>query len=148
MNAYQLFIVLLTTQLFYALSVTLLVPFFPNATSNQVVMYTNSNNVINFNTLSESMGQGISNQSSLPILDTGALIFYSSGVILSLMVNFFTAIPQMITALLSGFFFFIPINYTLAFTIKSLAFVFTTILYYLVLFSYITQTRTGGGILG
>lgn len=148
MNSYNLFVNLLIVQMFYALSVTLILPYMPTASTNQVVMFTNSNNVIDFTTLGNSVQSGVGSQTSLPLLDAGALIFYSSATILNLMINFFTAIPQMVTLLLSGLFLIIQLPYALAFTIKSITFVIVTILYYMILFSFITGTRTGGGVLG
>lgn len=148
MNALNLFVTLLIVQMFWALSVSLIVPVMPNATSNQVVMFNSSSSIVNFSTLSNSVTSGVSSQTSLPIIETGALIFYSSSAILNLMVNFFTAIPQMVTLLLTAIFMFIPVDYTIQFTIKSLGFVIVTILYYMILFSYITGTRSAysGGL--
>jgi len=149
MNTLQLFTTLLIVQIFWSLSVSLIVPYMPNATNNQVVMFNNSNNVIELGTLQSSIDQGISDQTSIPLLETGALIFYSSATILNLMVNFFTAIPQMATLLISVLFIFIPIDYAIVIVVKTWVFAVVGILYAIALFAFITGTRTnlgGGGI--
>jgi hypothetical protein len=105
----QLFTTFLLVQLFYALAVTLIVPTLPDASLNQVVMFTNSNNVIQISTLKSSLETGVTGQSNIPLLEFGAMIFYTSNIIINLMLNFFTAIPQMITALVSAFLYFVPI---------------------------------------
>jgi len=121
----------------------------PNATNNQVVMFNNSSNIIELGTLQSSVDQGISDQTSIPLLETGALIFYSSATILNLMVNFFTAIPQMATLLIGVLFTFIPIDTGIAILVKAWVFGIVGILYAIALFAFITGTRTnlgGGGI--
>ena len=105
----QLFTTFLLVQLFYALAVTLIVPTLPDASLNQVVMFTNSNNVIQISTLKSSLETGVTGQSNIPLLEFGAMIFYTSNIIINLMLNFFTAIPQMITALVSAFLYFVPV---------------------------------------
>ena len=127
-----------------------MVPYMPNATSNQVVMFNNSNNLIELGTLQSSIDSGISVQTSIPLLETGALIFYSSATILNLMVNFFTAIPQMATLLVTVLFMFIPVDLSIAITVKMWVFGIVGILYAIALFAFITGSRTnlgGGGIL-
>lgn len=148
MNALQLFVTLLIVQLFWSLSVSLIVPSMPNASANQVVMFTNSNNVIELGTLQSSVQTGITDQAKVPLLEVGALVFYSSATVLNLMVNFFTAIPQMVTLLMSVVFVFMPIDTTLQITLKAWVFGIVTVLYFVALFTFITGTRTNmGGIL-
>jgi len=149
MNTLQLFTTLLVVQIFWSLSVSLIVPFMPNATSNQVIMFNNSANVLELGTLQSSVNTGISDQTSIPLLETGALIYYSSSTILNIMVNFFTAIPQMATLLVSVVFMFIPVDISTSISIKAWVFGIVGILYAIALFAFITGTRTnlgGGGI--
>ena len=150
MNTLQLFTTLLIVQIFWSMGVSLMIPYMPNATSNQVVMFNNSNNLIELGTLQSSIDSGISDQTSIPLLETGALIFYSSATILNLMVNFFTAIPQMATLLITVLFMFIPVDLSIAITVKMWVFGIVGILYAIALFAFITGSRTnlgGGGIL-
>lgn len=147
MNTLQIFTTLLVVQIFWSLSVSLIVPYMPNAANNQVVMFNNSNNIIELGTLQSSIDQGVQDQTNIPLLETGALIFYSSATILNLMVNFFTAIPQMATLLVSVLFTFIPVDTSIAITVKAWVFGVVGILYAIALFAFITGTRTnlGGG---
>jgi len=150
MNTLQLFTTLLVVQLFWSFSVTLIVPNMPNAETNQVVMFNNANNIIEINTLQNSLDQGITDQTNIPLLEVGALVFYSSATILSLMINFFTAIPQMVTLLVHVFFLFIPISGSQEIIVKGWIFGIISVLYIISLFSFITGTRTnlgGSGIL-
>jgi len=145
MNTLQLFTTLLIVQIFWSLSVSLIVPVMPNATSNQLVMFNNSNNVLEIDTLQSSIDQGISDQTSIPLLETGALIFYSSATILNIMVNFFTAIPQMATLLVDVVFKFITTDAGLVRLVKEWVFAVIAILYAIALFAFITGSRTNLG---
>ena len=149
MNALQLFTTLLLVQLFWSLGVSLIVPNMPNALSNQVVMYTNSNNVIELNTLQASVSQGITDQQNIPLLEVGALVFYSSATILNIMINFFTAIPQMVTLLMTVLFLFIPLGNSLQIVLQAWVVGIVTILYFVALFTFLMGTRTNlGSMLG
>lgn len=145
MNALQLFTTLLLVQLFWSLGVSLIVPNMPNATANQVVMFTNSNNVIELSTLQSSVSQGITDQQNIPLLEVGALVFYSSATILNIMINFFTAIPQMVTLLMTVLFLFIPLGVSLQITLQAWVFGIVTVLYFVALFTFLMGTRTNLG---
>ena len=145
MNALQLFVTLLLVQLFWSLSVSLLLPNMPNATSNQVVMFTNANNTIELSTLQNSVKSGITDQQNIPLLEVGALVFYSSATILNIMINFFTAIPQMVTLLMAVMFIFIPVSLSLQITLQAWVFGIVTVLYFVALFTFLMGTRTNMG---
>lgn len=149
MNALQLFTTLLLVQLFWSLGVSLIVPNMPNAAANQVVMFTNSNNTIELGTLQSSISQGITDQQNIPLLEVGALVFYSSATILNIMINFFTAIPQMVTLLMTVLFIFIPLGTSLQITLQAWVFGIVTVLYFVALFTFLMGTRTNlGSMLG
>lgn len=145
MNALQLFTTLLMVQLFWSLGVSLIIPYMPNAAGNQVVMFSNSNNVIELSTLQNSIKSGIIDQQNIPLLEVGALVFYSSATILNIMINFFTAIPQMVTLLISVLFLFIPVAVGLQITVKAWVFGIVTVLYFVALFTFLMGTRTNLG---
>jgi len=104
----QMFTALLLVQLFYALAVTLIVPTLPGISAYQVVAYTNSMGQTTISTAYAAVQGGVTNSQAIPLLAFGALIFYSAQIIINLMINFFTAIPQMITILFTTLFHLLP----------------------------------------
>lgn len=136
-----MFVAFIFVQIFWAFSVTLLVPFIPDAEMSQVVFFEDEAGLIKYSTLANSLETGISDQTNIPVLDFGALIFYSSNLLLSLMINFATAVPQMLLILLSAFSNVFPLNYTIMFYMKTYFTLIITILYYLSLFLFITNIR-------
>lgn len=139
----QIFTSFLLVSIFYAVAVTLIVPILPDVQGYQLVVGTNSNGVISITNLAASMQQGVTNQTNIPLLDFGALIFYSSNIIINLMLNFFTAIPQMITILFTAFFMMFPIAPGLATNFKIFFQAIVTIIYIIAILTFIMGTRTG-----
>lgn len=144
----QIFTYLLITQIFWAFCVTIFVPLIPDMQAQQVVQFTDSQGVINITTLSSTVQGAVNSQSTIPFLDIGTLIFYSTSILLNLVLNFITAIPQMILLLLVTLFQFLPVSSIIQFQVKSVFIVMVTVLYYLLLIFYITaqRTQTGGGL--
>ena len=139
----QIFTSLLLVQMFYALAVTLLVPLIPGVASAQLVTYTDGTGVVNMVTLAQSLQSGVTNQQSVPLLNLGTLIFYSANIIVNLMVNFFTAIPQMLTIFVDGLFHIFPIAATLQNGIKVTFITIVSIIYFIVIFSFIMSAVSG-----
>jgi hypothetical protein len=145
-SAYNLFVSFIFLQLFWAFGVTLIVPFIPAVEMSQVVFFEDSSGLINYQTLSQSLENGVTDQTNIPVLDFGALIYYSSNLLLTLMINFVTAVPQMILILLSAFANIFPLNYTIMFYMKTFFTLIMTVLYYLSLFLFITNIRGGNNV--
>jgi hypothetical protein len=132
--------------MFWAFCVTIFVPLIPEVQQQQVVMFTDSQGVVNFGTLSSTVQGAVNDQSTIPFLELGALIFYSTSILLNLVLNFITAIPQMITLLLLTLFAFLPVSSIIQTNVKMIFLVMLTVIYYLLLIFYITgqRTQTGG----
>lgn len=142
----QIFTYLLITQMFWAFCVTVFVPLIPDVQQQQVIMYTDSQGVISFGTLSSTVQGAVNDQSTIPFLDIGTLIFYSTSILLNLVLNFITAIPQMILLLLITLFTFLPFANSIQITVKEVFLVMVSVLYYLLLIFYITAQRTQSGM--
>lgn len=138
---------LLLVQIFFGVAVTLLVMALP-LSGNQVAWFSNSNGVMNFTTTATTIQSSMENATKIPLLDFGSLVFYSSNILFNLMINVVFAVPEMLSIFLTILFFFIPIDYSLQIVIKTLFIAIVSILYYIVLISFITGTRvpTYGGV--
>ena len=138
---------LLLVQIFFGVAITLLVMTLP-ISGNQVTWFNNSSGVMNFATTATSIQSSMTNATKIPLLDFGSLVFYSSNIIFNLMINIVFAIPEMLSIFMSIIFFFVPIDYTLQLVIKGTFIMICTILYYIILLSFITGTRvpTYGGV--
>jgi hypothetical protein len=139
--------IMLTVQLFWAFAVTGIVATLPADQVNLVSVYTTQSGTVNIGTITNQLNTGITNQFNIPLLDLGALIFYSGNIIINLVLNFFTAIPQMFTLFISGIFFFIPLDVTLQNSIKLFIAGLIFIYYMLGVLGFITNMRSRGGVI-
>lgn len=143
-NGFQMFAALLMVQLFYAFTVTLMVPILPGALQMQVVQFTNEDGLIDYTTLNSEVEGTVENQTNIPLLDFGALVFYSSSFLLNLMINFITAVPQMMIMFISAIDTLLSIG-ALTIQIKAFFTIILSLFYFLGLLSFITGFRSGGG---
>jgi len=142
----QIFTYLLIAQIFYAACISIFVPLIPDAQAQQVIMFTDSQGVIDFGTLSSTVQGAVNDQSTIPFLDIGTLIFYSTSILLNLVLNFVTAIPQMVLLLIVVLFQFLPFGHTIQESVKLVFLIMITVIYYLLLIFYITAQRTQSGM--
>lgn len=138
---------LLLVQMFYGIAITLLLVYLP-VEGAQVSMYSSSSAVMNFGTTSSMVQTAFTNQTQIPLLDFGSLVFYSSSILLNLIVNIVFAIPELLGLFAGIILYFVPLDYTLAFTIKSAFIAICSIAYYVILVSLAAGTRvpTYGGV--
>jgi len=93
------------------------------------------------------MQTALTTSTELPLVDTATLVFYSGNIMLDLIGNFVTAIPQMVGLLLNGFFMLFPIDITLQKTLFYSTYAFISILYLFSLMAFITNMRSGGAVI-
>jgi hypothetical protein len=98
-----LFGIMLIVSLFYSVSINMFV--YGMDTTGEL-QYVNALQDLNEDydvaSVSNELQENIERQTGLPIVDVGALVFYSGNIIIDLLLNFLYAIPQMITALFNG----------------------------------------------
>lgn len=135
-------------QLFYTLSITFLVYAMPADMVNQVVIAQDSvSGLQTIQSTSDLVSSSVSSTKNLPLVELGSLIFYSGNILLDLVLNFITAIPQMLTFLLdlvSKLFSFDTFYMT---QLKTAFGAIVTIFYLIGLFQTLTSMRSRGGII-
>lgn len=138
---------LLIMQIFYGAAVTLIVAVLP-LSGAQMAWFNDPSGVMSFTTTASAIESGLNNTTQIPLLDFGALVFYSSNLLFNLIVNIVFAVPFMLTTFLDIFFYFLPIDYSLQVIVKLIFIPVVSILYYFVLLTWLTGTRVqtqGGG---
>jgi hypothetical protein len=137
-----------TIQLFWALGITLLVATIPAAHLTPVTLFVDSSGADTLETIGPELESNLQNQVNLPLINAAALVFYSGNLIVDLVLNFFTAIPQMFTLLLEGFFMLVPnINPVVQTYFKLFVFTIISVMYFLGLISFLSKSRSGGGLI-
>lgn len=146
MSQYDYFTKALWVQLFYSLAMTTLVysmaMFVP---LNQVELFTD-NIGQDVDDIAEDIEGNFENQFNIPVVDLGSLVFFSGNLLADLILNFITAIPNMVNILISAVFLFIPIDAQLQTNIKLFIVVSLTISYMLGTLAFLANMRTGRAI--
>lgn len=105
-GSFGFFKTMLIVNLFFTLSITLLTYGLTTMASESVThIYTYSAlaDRMGLEEVSERVESGLDRELTVPLLDVGALVFYSGNIIIDLLLNFAFAIPQMLTLLLHAF---------------------------------------------
>ena len=131
-------------QLFWSAVVTGYTYVIPSDQLVFVQLFTNSSTATTLQTVAPIVEENIQNQLKLPLIDAATLIFHSGNLIISLILNFLAAIPEMIILIFHGLFMFIPINPQLQVVFKLFILVAGMLLYIISFVGAITTLRSGG----
>lgn len=98
-----IFSLLLVVSLFYSVSINLYVYGLEQIGElTYINVFESYNADYDVSNVASQLEENVARQTGLPIVDVGALVFYSGNIILDLLLNFLYAIPSMITAFLNG----------------------------------------------
>jgi hypothetical protein len=103
MKIMSVFLTILLVQLFYSVGVTMFVYALPADSLQTASMFSDLSSDIDVTDTANEIEASLNRQTSIPLIDIGALVFYSSSIIIDLLLNFVFAIPQMLTLLLNAF---------------------------------------------
>lgn len=101
-DMFALLQVVLIMSAFYSIGITTMVSTLPEDARREAATYTLGEN-FNVERMNEDMSSALQSQTSIPLIEMGALVFYSGNFIIDFMMNFITAIPQMLSLLLLTF---------------------------------------------
>lgn len=146
MNAVNTIVAIFLVMAFYSFSITAYTFYLPSDVIAQSYLFAEPANSYSLNTLNEDVTQGLSRQTNIPVIDLGALVFYSGNFILDLALNFLTAIPQMLTLLLTGVLMIFGINTDLANMINAFLNVLVGGLYVISLILMLINVRSRGSV--
>ena len=144
MGTLKLFEAIIIGQLFYAFAVTLIVYSLPPDTINYVNVFQTD---VSLENTSVQIQQSVQKQMDIPIVDLGALVFYSGNIMVDLMLNFLTAVPGMFSLILTALFAFINVDAFIATQLKLFATTVTTVIYVMMVLNFVMQIRTRGTII-
>lgn len=129
--------------LFYSIAITILVYVMPAAMINNVEIFSEPANNMNLESIGQQVEGSLTSQTEIPVVELGALVFYSGNILVDLLLNFATAIPQMITILVSGLSILINIDTMLLGFIELFFSVIMMVLWVIGLIQLVTGMRSG-----
>lgn len=96
--------------------------------------------------IAEDIQSTTQSQLNIPLIDLGALVFYSGNILIDWIVNFFTAIPSMVTLLLALFGMLFSIDSFIMAQIKLGAYSLVILLYFASLIKMAISIRSRGSV--
>ena len=132
-------------QLVFAFAITIIVYALPTDTLDYVNNF-ESESDLDLSTVSQDIQSGVDQQMNLPLLDLGALVFYSGNIIIDLMLRFFFAIPEMISIILGVVFMFIGIDAYIAGQLQLLVWAMVAAFYMIGIISFMMNVRSRGAV--
>lgn len=143
MQMMSYFKIIIIIMLFYAVSITLLEHVIPVDAITMVTPFTNVGEGVDLNATSNKVQDSLTRQTSLPLVDMGALVFYSGNILLDLLLNFVFAIPQMVGLLINGLCLLLNLPDFISTTIQIFSSVIMVVIYLISLIQLITNVRSG-----
>ena len=137
---YTMFIV----QMFYAVSIVALVNVMPADMLQPSQLF--QSNLFDFESASQQVQNAINDQTDIPLVEVGALVFYSGNIVIDLLVNFFAGIPAMVTMFLNGLMVIFSIDTNLMYYFQAFLTIAWNTYYFISLISFVTNMRSGGNI--
>lgn len=146
-NVMRLFIVIIIIQLFYASSITLITYALPSDSLNHVDVFSEVTNDIDLDTVSNDLQDAVDDQLDIPVIELGALVFYSGNILIDLLLNFFFAIPQMLGLMINGFMLLFNVDSYIFAIVQLFASVIVSVLYFIGLIQLLINIRGRGSVI-
>ena len=143
MTMMSLFKTIIVIMVFYSFAITLLVYSMPADTLNYVTSFSDITGSINLESVGTEVQDSITRQTNIPVIDIGALVFYSGNILIDLLLNFAYAIPEMFAIILNGIMLLLNLDTDIVSTVELFTVVLITVLYFIGIIQLLMGARTG-----
>jgi hypothetical protein len=127
--------------LFYSAGINIFLYTMPADAKTYLGDYTTVADKFNMNEIDTKLQAAKEQQTKIPILDMGALVFYSGNLIADLFVNFIIAIPEMITLLVSIITNFLALDIILVSMLKTFILITSSAMFIIFILQLILNIR-------
>lgn len=141
----QYFTGMIVVHLFYAFSITMITYGLAQAgvSFDYVSQYELTGNANSLQGISNDLESSFNSQSNLPLIEVGALVFYSGNIIVDLLLNFATATPQMFMLIITGFGTLFSLNTQLLIIVQTFLTAIMIGLYVIAMITFLAGLRSG-----
>lgn len=143
MNVNNVFTTVIIVQIFFAVGMTGMSYYMPSDAISYLSDYTAFAQKTGLEDLNDKVHANLESQTNIPVIELGALIFYTGNILLDLILNFVFAIPEMITLLIHVVLSIISIPAEMAILVKLFAGVTTSVIYLIGVIQFLASMRSG-----
>jgi len=143
MNTMDMFKTVLLVSLFFSFIITGLTYTMPSDSLNHIEMFSQVGNGIGMNESVSMVQDSLEQQSNIPVVELGALVFYSGNILMDLVLNFTFALPEMISLIINGVMTLFSVDTYLMYLVQVFTSSIMIILYFISIIQLITGVRSG-----
>jgi hypothetical protein len=143
METMEYFKTIVTIMLFYSFCINVITYAMPSDALQYVTSFSDLGNSITTSDITGEIEDSLSQQTNIPVIDVGSLVFYSGNFLLDLLLNFMFAIPEMIGLLVTAFCMLVNLDTSLAAYVSIFAAAITSALYLIGAIQFILGIRSG-----
>lgn len=143
METIELFKVVIMIQLFYGLAITGITYALPADALLEVQAFSDISSSTNFEEISSQIEDSVEQQINMPVIELGALVFYSGNIIIDMVLNSALAIPEMFTILINGICRLISLDSYITSLLMVFAGVVFSVMYFIGIIQLLTNIRSG-----
>lgn len=147
-NMMQAVVIIIIVQLFFSFGINIYAYTLPQEAKIHVNPFTDSDAAIDIDSTTQTVQDSIEKQTNFPLIDLGALAFYSGNIVIDLILNFAFAIPTMITLLFNGLLQMFSIDTQISIYIQGTLSAAVFIWYFIGILQIASNLRTGRLIQG
>jgi len=142
-NVMDLFKWILIIQLFYAFCITSVSYAIPDDAKSYVTSFSDVTDEISLENVSNSVKNSLERQTNIPVIEIGALVFYSGNILIDLVLNFAFAVPQMLGLIIAAIVMIFNIDGQIILFVELFSGVTITALYLISIIQLIVGLRSG-----
>lgn len=143
METIELFKVVIMIQLFYGLAITGITYALPADALLEVQAFSDISSSTNFEEISSQIEDSVEQQINMPVIELGALVFYSGNIIIDMVLNSALAIPEMFTILVNGICRLISLDSYITSLLMVFAGVVFSVMYFIGIIQLLMNVRSG-----
>lgn len=143
LSTMEWFKVTLLMMLFYSFAINILVYSMPDEALPYVTGFSDLAGEISLEGVSEDVQDSVEEQTNIPVLELGALVFYSGNILIDLILNFAFAIPEMAGLVLTGILMLLNIDTQIANIMQLFFSVTIMVIYFIGIIQLLTGIRSG-----
>lgn len=111
--------------------------------SHYTTVFSDATTDYNMEDMSSKVSEGLTRQTNIPIIEMGALVFYSGNILIDLILNFAYAIPEMVGLLINGIQLLFSIDSHIFAMVEVFFAVIFTVLYVIGIIELLVGIRSG-----
>lgn len=139
----QTMVIIIIVQLFFSFGINVYMYTLPDSMKVHVTPFASSQANIDIDATTQQVQDSIEQQTNFPLIDLGALAFYSGNIVIDLILNFAFAIPTMVGLLFDGVMQIFSIDTQLTLYIQATLAAGVTIWYFIGILQIASNIRTG-----